>query len=645
MSIVKMKRLRLIAMQQSREELLKALQHAGCVEIAQPEEDGTDRWAGLCRPDSAALNEARDRHSASASALAAAKRYGPKTGMLAPRPTVEESRFFDDGAYADALALADRVNAAARGVQELQAEALKLETQQATVAPWRALDVPLDVASTRQVLIQLGTLPIRSAPEEFAAALTQAAPLSQIVPASSDSDAHYLLLLCHRSQEEEAAAVLREFGFAPAPLKGWTGTAEENHRAFEERQGQIREELARLEGELTELCVRKDELAACADRAALELRRQEAKSRLLDTQAAYYLEGWVPAEQADRLAAALEPFLCAWELSDPGEEDYPSVPVKLKNNWFTRPLNMVTEMYVLPAYDGVDPNPFMAPFFILFFGMMMADMAYGLLMAAAGWYLLKKLRAKGGMRNTAGLLVLCGITSFVFGALTGGFLGDFIPQLVSLIDPSSSFALPSVFSPLDDALMVLIGSLALGVIQIITGMLISAVRKCAAGRWCDALWDEGTWFAILGGIALMALGVGNVAGWPVLLVVGCVMLVIGSGRGAKGFGKVTALVGAIYNGVTGYFSDILSYARLMALMLAGAVIAQVFNTLGTVTGNAVTFVLISLIGNALNFALNLLSCFVHDLRLQCLEFFNRFYKEGGKAFRPLSTDTKYVDLN
>ena len=131
---------------------------------------------------------------------------------------------------------------------------------------------------------------------------------------------------------------------------------------------------------------------------------------------------------------------------------------------------------------------------------------------------------------------------------------------------------------------------------------------------------------------------------PVLLILGVVMLLYGAARGRKGFGKVTGIIGAVYNGVTGYFSDTLSYARLMALMLAGAVIAQVFNTLGAVTGNVVTFVLISLLGNLLNFALNLLGCYVHDLRLQCLEFFNRFYKEGGKPFRPLEIRTKYVDV-
>ena len=88
----------------------------------------------------------------------------------------------------------------------------------------------------------------------------------------------------------------------------------------------------------------------------------------------------------------------------------------------------------------------------------------------------------------------------------------------------------------------------------------------------------------------------------------------------------------------------MSYSRLMALMLAGAVVAQVFNQLGAITGNVILFVIIAAVGNALNFALNLLGCFVHDMRLQCLEFFGRFYEDGGKPFRPLNINTQYVDI-
>jgi len=175
-------------------------------------------------------------------------------------------------------------------------------------------------------------------------------------------------------------------------------------------------------------------------------------------------------------------------------------------------------------------------------------------------------------------------------------------------------------------------------------MIISIVYKTKNGDFIDALFSEISWFIIMIGGALAIFGVGSIAGFPVVLIVGALMLILGGTRNAKGFGKVTGTIGIVYNGVSGYFSDILSYARVMALMLSGAVIAQVFNTLGSVTGSVIGFVIISLIGNALNFALNLLGCYVHDLRLQCLEFFGRFYVEGGRPFKPLSVNTKYVDM-
>ena len=355
-------------------------------------------------------------------------------------------------------------------------------------------------------------------------------------------------------------------------------------------------------------------------------------------------EGWCPAENLPQVETLLRNLGCAWDASDPTEEEIPQVPVKLRNSFFSRCMNVVTEMYSLPAYNGVDPNPLMAPFFILFFGVMMADMGYGILMIAASLIVLKKSKPREGTRNFMELVFWCGISTTVIGAMTGGFLGDFIPQIAKIINPESTLELPALFTPLNDTVAIMLGSIALGCVQIITGMTISIVRKIQAGNFLDALFDEITWWIILGGVALAIFGIGTVNGIPVVLAIGGLMLVFGGTREAKGFGKVTKLVGLVYNGVTGFFSDALSYVRLMALMLSGSVIASVFNTLGATFGNVVLFVIVSLIGNALNLALNLLGCYVHDLRLQCLEFFNRFYQEGGKPYRPLTIQTKYVDM-
>lgn len=646
MSIVKMKHIRLFGMAADRETLLRQLQHLGCVEISEPTDKLADPdWAALTRVDDAGLARVKADAALLNAALNTLKGIGKeKGGLLQARPEVTEGQLFDEGLRASAMEAAQAVNAKEKRISAIQNEQGKLRAQKAALTPWLELDIPLETTGTREVSATFGAVMSTVALDTVKQALEEATELVEVIPAGKDREFQYVLILCHRSAEETAFETLKKFGFSRSSLRGWTGTARENTDRLEGELRRLEGELAEAKGAIAALVPHREDIKLCIDRMTQEIQREEYKGRLLQSQATIFFEGWVPAENLPALEKVLGQYPAAWEANDPAPEEYPQVPIKLKNNKLTRPLNMVTNMYVLPAYDGVDPNPLMAPFFIFFFGLMMADMGYGILMVAAALVVIYKMKPKDGMADFAGLLLLCGISTFLMGALTGGFFGDFIPQLAKIINPASTLALPALFTPLNDTLAILIGSLVLGLIQIITGMIISVVRKVQTGDVADAIWSEVTWWIILGGAALAILGIGSVGGYPVVLIVGLVMLVIGSTRNAKGFGKLTALIGAVYNGATGFFSDILSYARLMALMLAGSVIAQVFNTLGSVTGNVVGFVIISFIGNMLNFALNLLGCYVHDLRLQCLEFFGRFYKEGGKPFRPLFIHTKYVDI-
>lgn len=644
MAIVKMKKLRLVGMRSQREELLRQLQHLGCVEIDELAARLSDpAWAALARPDTAALSRARDERGEMDSALDALKKYaGVKSSFLKPRPVITESELFNDGTYQSGLIAAREINDTVRRIGSLYAEQNKLKTQKLSLAPWLELDLPLETASTPGMAVLFGTVSSGADCAEVENALHASADLAELVWAGKDRELRYFVLICHSASEEAAVEALKQFGFSRAALRGWTGTAKENDLRLDQ-------EIARLEGELSQAKTeaasygdRKALLELCADRAAQEIAREENRCRLLDSETAFFLEGWVPvSDEGQKLSGVLSGYTVFWETADPTAEEYPDVPVKLKNNALTKPLNMVTEMYSLPAYDGVDPNPLMAPFFILFYGIMLADMGYGLLMMIASVIVLRKARPKGGMHNFFALLGLCGISTFLVGMLTGGFFGDMIPQLLKIINPESTFVWfwPPLFTPLDDTLMILVGAMCLGFVQILTGMVVSFVKKLQDGQVMDAVWEELTWWIVFAGAGLAIGGITNL-----VLILGGIMVLVGSGWNAKGFGKITAVFGSLYNHVTGYFGDILSYSRLMALMLAGSVIAQVFNTLGAIPGNIVVFFIISLAGNALNFALNLLGCYVHDLRLQCLEYFGKFYKDGGKPFRPLEVKTKFVDI-
>lgn len=656
MAIVKMKQLRLIAMAGDRDKLLHLLQRMGCVEVdeALTQEEQTDSLSALRerlkQADPRELSVLRERKSQADRALEVLKRHAPeKAGFLQPKPQVGEAALFDEQAFQSARETAVEIDRMDRRLTVIQSEQGKIAAQKDVLLPWAPLDLPLDAGSTVRVTIQLGTLPAALSFEAGARAARQAGDMAQLTLVSSDREQHYCLLVCHASQGEGVLEALKEQGWSRANLREWQGTAADNLARLDKSLEELEQERLRLETRLSAMggCTRS--LQRLADRCGTEVRRQEAQSRLLDTETTFYLEGWVPAERWPELERVLAPYPCAWEVADPAPEDYHKVPVQLKNNWLTRPMNMVTEMYSLPAYGSLDPNPLMAPFFILFYGMMMADMGYGLVMLLAGAVILKKKRPGGTMAHLCGLLVLCGVSTFLFGAVTGGFFGDFIPRLLTILNPESTFALPALFNPVDDTLAILVGSLALGLVQIITGMGISFWKKWKERQLLDALFEEVTWWTILGGLALAVLGITNL-----VLLAGGILLLVGSvwkgmqkggGPGKVALNALVNLGGSLYNNITGYFQDILSYARLMALMLSGAVVAQVFNTLGSIPGNVIFFVVVSMAGNALNFALNLLGCYVHDMRLQCLEYFNRFYQDGGRPFRPLDYSTQYVDVH
>ena len=592
MAILKMKKIRLCGIAEEQDQLIRELQLLGSVEIGSPEALTEAQQTQLFRTADGAGADALSQTSAAlASALETLKHYETKKGgMFSARPEKTLGELFDDDAYRAAVQTAQEALDTQDARSRNQAEKSRLTALRESFVPWRTLDLPLETGGTQHARVLLGTVPAQTELDALRETVYGAAGEAQVERISADLQSQYLLVIVHKGAYDAAASALREYGFTPAGFDGAAGTAEENIRLTDEKLAACEQEDKRLTDKLTALAGDVPAIRLAADRCTQEISKAQAADRLAHSERTFCLDGWVPCEDVPKLEALLEKFCCAWELEDPSPEEYPDVPVKLKNNRLTWPLNMVTEMYSLPAYDGVDPNPLMAPFFILFYGIMMADMGYGL--------------------------------------------------LAGIINPNTTFkALPSLFTPLDDTITILIGAMALGFVQIVTGMAISFVEKLKKGEIMDAIWEELTWWVVFAGIACMAVGVTNI-----VLYVGIGMVVVGSGWSAKGFGKVTAIFGSVYNHVTGYFGDILSYSRLMTLMLAGSVIASVFNTLGAIPGNVVIFLIVSMLGNGLNFALNLLSCYVHDLRLQCLEYFGKFYKDGGRPFKPLAINTKYVDI-
>jgi len=648
MAIVKMKKLKVIAMAEDRQEMFDELLKMGCVEVSDPGDKLSDpAWSALLQPERVTTATAtRNQINSAKTALEAIKKYGSlKNGMFVKRVPVSEAEFLDDANAEKAKAACDKIGELLDRLNKLGTEKGRLESRKAGLLPWSNMDLALENGGSEHAVFKIGVCPGATDTSAIQKDLEASGAAAELVEISADKQQKYLLLVTHKDDEQAAMDVLHNYVFSVVSFPGEKGVPADIIKDIDAKLAENEKEAAETEAAIASCDEYRDAIRMYSDRLAAEASEEAGAERTLTDGTISFFEGWCPAESLDKVGALLDKYGCAWEASDPTDEDIPDVPVRLKNNRFTSALNMVTEMYSLPSYANVDPNPLMAIFFIVFYGIMMADMGYGLLMFIAGLLITKKYAPKGTGGNMFNLMIWGGISTFIMGVLTGGFFGDFIPKLVEMINPAAVASLPKLLTdppikPLDDTIRILIGAMALGIVHLVTGMVISVVIKARRKEYMSILWNEVTWWIVLAGLALMLLGVTNI-----VLIIGGIMVVVGSGWEEKNiFKKLLAVLVSLYNNVTGWLGDILSYSRLMALMLAGSVIAQVFNTLGQLPGNVIAFLIISLVGNALNFALNLLGCYVHDLRLQCLEFFNKFYEDGGKPFRPMEINTKYVDI-
>lgn len=663
MAILQMKRLTLAVIRSQKEALLKDLIRHGCVEVSEIDEIVKDsEISNLVKSENSDLMKVRQAHASLLHGIDLLNRYVPKKSpLLSAKPEVTPDEFLDETGLWGAVQFAQQIEEEDGRIKRIAAEESRQRSVIESLKPWSDLTMPLNSEGTEYAAVLLGTIPARIPLEEVASAVEKVTEEAQLYSVSEDKSQHYVMLICLRQKLSEVQEALRSSGFTASTVTGMEGSARECIGKAEVALRELAAEKQQLVKAIEAEDVRRDEMKLAADRMAARISIAEAEEKLFGTESVVMLEGWMPAEKETELSHVFEDYTCAYETRDPLPEEYPDVPVKLKNNRVTDGLNMVTNMYSLPAYGTVDPNPLMAPFFIIFFGLMFADIGYGVLMIVAALFALAKIKPQEGSLSFCRLLLWGGIATTIAGFLTGGLFSDAPKQIYDVYCASKGIeptwqGLPRLFSPTEDSILVLVGSLILGWLHLNTGMVVSFVQKWKHGDKADAIWEEGSQWVLLIGVVIFALKKLNVV--PAIpdavalgaLIIGVAMLLFGAGRNAKGFGKVTAAFGCIYNTATGWFGDILSYSRIMALMLAGGVVGQVFNTVAIMPAKnsginvftVIAFLVIFLLGHAMNFGLNLLGCYVHDLRLQCLEFFGKFYQDGGKPFKPLKLSGKFV---
>lgn len=637
MAIVEMKKVFIIGMERDQEDMLRYIQRFGRVEISEihPETDplseetvAADAHTGLER-----IQQRVENVGAAISFLAP---YAEKKGgFLAPRPvkTLEEMRQLAEEP-GELMDIVDTVEGYTETLSEIRTKRLQSTNLLEQVLPWEGMDAPYgDIGATAHATMAVGFI----SQEKWSELDRESIPeLLYIEQVGADQDT--ICVFTAYFTDSDAEEWLKDIGFSRTAFSGLTKTAAEHIAQYREDLERLEEREASIQNQARELAAHLEGLQGLYDALSMELTKAEALRRMRRTDTTFLLRGWIPAQLIETFNGGLEATasdIYVWYEEPAPDEDF---PVLIDNPTVVQPFEFVTNLYSIPSSHGIDPNKIMAPFFFIFFGMMLSDGGYGAVLALVGALALWKLHLKGGMRQMAALLVLGGISTLIWGALYGGWFGDW---------NFGGRVGPLWFNPMDEPIQTLIVCFAFGFIHIFIGMGVKAYQSIRAGHVLDALFDQGFWYLFLIGLVMLALPATATAG-KFMAIGGALGLILTQGRRQEGIlKKLFSGILSLYD-TTGFLSDILSYSRLFALGLATGVIASVINQLAAMLGGSIIGfifqVLILIAGHTLNILINLLGAFVHASRLQYIEFFGKFFEGGGKAFSPLSIKTKYVEV-
>lgn len=643
MAIVKMNKFTLLAFESKKDILLEKLQGFSEVEfINLQNEDYLEDHEELkeLMKDSVDSKYARSEEDLSKVrfTLEFLKKYVPqKSGLKAMREgkralTLEELKAeVEKSAWEE---LYEKVKEKDVHLANLDNEKTKLEGEIYSLKPLEGLDVSFEELNSMNTPYFLGSV-AKQYEDELVSGLSK----GYIEIISRDNQDVYFLALANKEDKEEIEEVLRGFGFSAfkterteTPIK----VIHTNMDRIEKIEGEkflIKEELSALDEEVKYL-----ELAY--EYYHNEYTRTLVNTNFLKTDKVSLIQGWIAYSDNDELTRIVKDtlgedyYLSFAEVKD---EEIDDVPIRLKNNDLNKSFENITEMYSLPRYNEIDPTPLLAPFFLIFFGMMVADAGYGLLILIGSLVALKVFNLDDSQKQFAKFFMYLSIPTIIFGFIYGSFFGDFINlDGVKLIDPSK------------DVNTILVASIVFGVIQIFFGLGIKAYVLIRDGRPLDALYDVGSWVLTLVSIGVFAMGSGSLATIGKYgMIVGMIAIVLTQGRHMKSVGgKLGQGLYALY-GITGYVGDLVSYTRLMALGLAGGSIAGALNLIIGMFPTVALIILgpvIFILAHIFNLGLSLLGGYVHTCRLEYVEYFSKFYEGGGRPFEPFKTLDKFIKI-
>ena len=533
-----------------------------------------------------------------------------------------------------------------RNISEIQ----KIDEKAAQLSVYAKSDLPIEKSTTAYTEYMTGSCRITAgSPEKLA--MERGVPVYIEELNKTDTEIIFWILYL-KTDRNSVENFLSEIGFSEAAYAGTLAPGEECAR-LQERKKKLTEENEALEKTITGFSKNLNMLELYHDRLAVKAGKYHALAEAKNTDTVFAVSGYVPENLAPKMMSAIEnKFLAAAEYEEPDEGE--ETPVAFSNNAFASPVEEITASYSMPSADDIDPNPIMAVFYYWFFGMMFSDAGYGILMMIVCGILGFSQILESEKRRMFKMFFFCGVSTTIWGILYGSFFGDLIGTVSSVFGSGKVSFKPILIDPVNQALQLLIISVIFGMIHILTALGIKFYILWRRGNKKDAVFDIGFWMLVLTGLSAYAAGMGldlagvkNIGAWAA--IAGAAGLVLTGGRDKKN--PVMRLLSGIMSlyDITGYVGDILSYSRLMALGLATGVIASVVNVLASLGGNsvmgAVVFVIISLVGHAINFSINMLGAYVHTNRLQYVEFYQKFYEGGGRRFRPLKPETKYYDFS
>jgi V/A-type H+-transporting ATPase subunit I len=453
------------------------------------------------------------------------------------------------------------------------------------------------------------------------------------------------IFLVYKGFEDELKKILADYDAEAVDFKG-EGDSPENIVSESKKEiKNIRKRISEISRNISKKGAEYEKYVVLYDYFLFKIDRAEVLNKSLATRDVFFVEGWVEAENSkvlQNLADKYDGVDLNWV--EPKKEE--SIPIKLKNNPVSSPYEAITGLYALPRRGEIDPTPFVAVFFALFFGFCMTDAAYGIVLIAISLYLMPKL-PEG--KKYLWIFVGGGVLTVFAGAITGSWFGNNIemafPELSAIRGFRQKF---TIFDPFENPLNFLILSLAFGVVQIFTGLVLSIKEKIKKKNYFNAFANEMSWILFFMLLASFVITKSNI--FKFLMLGPIIIIVLFSNRSKSWIIRLAKGGFTAFNGLIGFLSNILSYSRIMALGLVTAGLAMSVNILAKIVRDlipgvgVVLAILLFIGGHIFSIAINALSSFVHTMRLQFAEFFPYFYEGGGEIFKPFGLDGKYTRI-